>query len=212
MKTPKGFILSNCNLQPTGRLNVRYTTNDSDFKGETPKAGAHDDLKNSFQVMKYALIASHGLDWPERCFPTKQQNLLHSEEEQAAMKTLRKYTKECEKQIENSVRVTGFDVSGEGKSEGVILVGMLTVKGKEQKIQSRKFLYQDSSPNAFGFEEELSDQVIDATREVEAYLFQGKTGALVKVDKNQTTLDLDETEEQPEAATHTLKPRKNARK
>jgi hypothetical protein len=192
MKTPKGFNLQKCSLLPNGRLTVGYSTNESNFKGETPKQATHEDLRVHLQALKYALIASHGLDWPDRIFLQKQIKLDGSEEEKDAVKLLQPFAKDWQKGIQNAVRVTGFEVSGEGNTHGVIVKGMLTIKEQAQEIKTRKILFDNNSPNAFGFEEYLLSDVKIATQEVEQYLFQDKFGDPIEKETSQTALFTDD--------------------
>lgn len=188
MKNPKGFVLKKAKINPTGRLATGYSTTDSVFDNETGKAGVHDDLREAFDKMKYALIASHRLNWPDVVFPSKQTNLLHTPEEVAAIKALKKLLNEARAVINEAVQITGFALSGEGATAGVVITGKLTQNGKTIGISSHHFRFNEET---FGFEEQLALDIDAATHEVQAYLFSSKHGDLVQADKAQTALDLD---------------------
>lgn len=212
MKTPKGFNLRKAKIRPDGRLFVKWTSNETNVDGEEPKHCVHDDLREAFDTLKYSLIASHGLNWPDTAF---HADLFTSPAQSGAFKSLKPHLEECKAKIANDVEVTGFSSFGDEGTSGCVVTGKLTVNERVMAINTPKILF---SGDTFGFEETLDRDIDNAINEVRLYLFEGKAGEAPARDPNQGELEFEEgigEEEEKKAdvsKTVTLKPRKNARK
>jgi len=197
--TPKGFTLRKAKLLP----NNKCTTNWSSDTESAPDYGVnhyvHPDLIEALQKMKYALIASHGLNWPQVNF---HADLFTDPSESGAFKALKKHLKKCEAEINESISVTGFSSFGDEGTRGCVVTGKLTIKGRTLGISSCKFQF---GGDAFGFEEQLDTDIDNAINEVRLYLFEGKCGEAPEKDPSQTKMNLDGGEDGEE--TQSLKPR-----
>ena len=186
MKAPKGFQLQKAKIRPDGKLEVSYTTNESNYEKETPKHCVHDDLREAFSLLKQYLIAGHGLNQLELSF---HENLFTTASESGAFKSLKKHFDECKNQVNESVEVTGFSLSGEGGNEGCNISGKLNVKGSIIGIASTRFIFGNQR---FGFEEQLALDIDAATHEVMSYLFSAKFGEAPTKDKDQVAIEFED--------------------
>lgn len=203
MKTPKGFNLTRAKIRPDGKLQVSYSTNESTFDGETPKHFVSNDLRESFDALKYALISSHLLNWPALQF---HEDLFTTPSESGAFKSLKGHLEKCRQEINEAIEVTGFSHFGEEGNRGCVVTGKLKVKGRVLGISSCKMLFKGDT---FGFEQQLDTDVDNAINEVRLYLFEGKSGEAPQSDKDQMKMFEDGVEDEPEVKT--IKPRKNQR-
>jgi len=168
------FILRKVKLQPNGGLKCEYQTDDRNQSMENLERSStdvvHPDLKAAFNKMKIAIIKSFKLDW---AMTYLTENLLSSDAHKAAMKVITPILEEGQLAIDNLVTVTGFSISGEGPTEGVVITGTIECKGKKQGVSSQRIVFNQQS---WGFESEIEDDVLAATQEVKEYLFENKVG------------------------------------
>jgi len=209
MKAPKGFKLQRAKIRPDGKLEVSYSTDESIFD-ETPKHYVHSDLREAFETLKKYLIAGHGLNQLDIAF---HESLFTTASESGAFKALKKHFENCKQTVNESVKVSGFSISGSDGNEGCNVSGSLSVKGSIIGIASTRFLFNG---DRFGFEEQLSLDIDAATHEVMAYLFSAKHGDAPDTDTTQAKLEFEDdlNGKQPKAKaekTVTLKPKKGSK-
>ena len=201
--TPTGFKLQKAKLQPNNKCITNWRSDQETAPDYGVNHYVHQDLIDALQKMKYALVASRGLNWYQANF---HSDLFTDPTESGAFKSLKKHLKKCELEVNESVVVTGFSAFGSDGNRGCVVTGKHTVKGRTLGISSCKFLF---GGDAFGFEEQLDTDVDNAINEVRLYLFEGKSGEAPQSDKAQMKMDLDGGADEPEVKT--IKPRKNQR-
>lgn len=170
---------------------------------ESPNAPVHPDLLEAFSRLKTALIKSVQLDW---AFQFINVDMLTTAEEDAAISILRPRMNDYFSRILDSVTVTGFSVSGEDSSRGVVVTGTIETKGKTIAINSPRVVFNQ---DVMGFEAQLESAIDECESEVRQYLTEGKVGVSSVPDLfNQPEEEVEEEVEQEEEQEEKPRPRK----
>lgn len=191
------FELKKAKLRPQGMI-VEYI-GEANGKGPHPitedaKMPVHGDLLESFGKLKLALVSAIGLNW---VFKALQTDLMTKGNEVEAAEVLMPKLQEAYSNLTDCILVTGFSLSGEESSAGVIVTGVMTLKGKSVAINSPRIVF---THDTIGIESTIEMMVDEAIHEVEAYLLHGKVGEVAQ-EPNLFT-EAPEPEEEPEEAEH----------
>jgi hypothetical protein len=143
---------------------------------ENPDAPVHPDLLDAFSRLKTALIKSIQLDW---AFQFINVDMLTTAEEEAAISILRPRLNDYFSRIMDCVTVTGFSISGEDASRGVVVTGKIETKGKTTAINSPRVVFNQ---DVMGFEAQLESAIDECEKEVIAYMTEGKVGVSIVPD------------------------------
>jgi hypothetical protein len=164
---------------------------------EFVKAYPHEDLKNALDALKPFVMKAMQLDWP---FSSNENDLF-----QNADKNVAHALKEYYKVLTDSVKVTGFSLSGEDASSGVIITAKMETKGRSFAVNTPRIVF---AQDVFGFESECELAIDNAANEVRLYLMEGKHGE----DNGDPNLFNQEPDKDQEPDEQDEKPRKRMRR
>lgn len=170
-------------------------------KGSTFSPIPHDDLIAEFQKLKPALIKTIKADWP---YNKLQPSLFTTTEQHEANKVLAQIISDGYDEVEASIEVTGFSLSGEESNRAVKVTGTIEKEGQKVGFSSLRIVFTHDS---LGIEEALEKQVKKCIDQVHQYL-GGKHGE-AKGDPNQLKLPLNSGMEEVELSQEELQKRRD---
>ena len=104
----------------------------------------------------------------------------HEQEERRAAKTLKKVMEQFINHRLSMVQVTGMSLSGEDKTEGVVITGTYTTPTKAAiAINSPRIMF---NRDVFGWESELAEKCQKICDESYEYIYDGKKGQATMLD------------------------------
>jgi len=152
----------------SGVVTVSYSDNEytdievTERRLKTP----HPDLKNCFQMLNTFIARSTHLDALDVV-----RGFIEGTPDKAKAKVFLAQMQEHQTQILDSIDVRGISVKGENDKIGVVISGVLSVKGQSTAINTPRIAL---SRSIFGFEQGLAESIDELSAEVYEYLFAGK--------------------------------------